>query len=81
MSVVGRPSHLLHRNAAVQREFEEVRLGRVRRTDGNSVAIADLADAEGIGQVPYGSLGNIAGTPGPLRATISELHGVKGDLR
>jgi hypothetical protein len=44
VTVIGHPQYLIHRNAAVRRELEEVRLGGVRHANGNPVAITDLLE-------------------------------------
>src|SRR5580693_5359438 len=70
VTIVGRSGYLIHRNAAVRGQLEELRLGGVRRARGDSVAITDLVDVQGIGQVLYGSLVNVASPPESLRSAV-----------
>src|ERR1700746_1337959 len=67
VTVEGGPEYLEHRNPAVRGELEEFCLGRVRRAHGDPVAVADLADMQGSGQVLDGALFDIPGTEEPVR--------------
>src|SRR6516162_3850985 len=76
VAVKGSPEYFIHGHSAVRRELEEVRFCGVRRAHRYTVAIADLLDVQGFGQVPNSSLLDVASAPEPLRSTIRELHRV-----
>src|SRR5215472_2814319 len=80
VTVEGGPENFVHGNPAIRRQLEELRFDGVRRTDGNPVAITDLLDVEGLGQVLDGSFLDVAGAPELLRSALGELHRVKRRL-
>src|SRR5579859_562262 len=79
--VKGSPEYFIHRDSAIRRQVEEVRLYGVRRTYCDPVTITDLANVELISEVPYCSFLDVAWASEPLGSAIGQFHGVIGRLR